>query len=85
MKADAVDAVDDVADDDAYPNGKKRNNETGSDVPGDNRRTRFPNEMEHWRNVFERPHPICPRATMLFRRTVRPRISFAAGHFELSS
>ena len=54
MKPDVVHAVDDVADNDADADGQKRNNDADGNVPENNRRPRFPNKMEHRRNVLKR-------------------------------
>ena len=53
-----IDAVDNVAADDADADRKKRDDDADGDVPEDDRRPGFPNEMKHRRNVLERAQTV---------------------------
>ena len=66
MDANAVDAIDDVPDDDADADGKKRNNDANGDVPEDDRRPGFPHKVKNRRNILERTHAIAPGAALTF-------------------
>jgi hypothetical protein len=69
MHAKPVDAVDDVsARDDADGYRKERDRYADGDIPENNLRTRFPNQMEYRRNVLKGPQTIAPRASVLLCR-----------------